>query len=436
MGGDCLNTGCVPSKTLIKSAKVLSYFKRSKEFGFKRIIADFEFKDLMKKVDDTIKKIAPHDSIERYSSLGVDCLKGNGKIVGKHSVEINGEIKTARSIIIATGASPFLPKIKGLEKIKYYTSENIWTLKKLPKKLLILGGGPIGLEMSQAFSIFGSKVTLIEINDQILANEDKDVANLISEKFKKEGIRVLVNVKAEEFKTKKLICEIKSEKVEIDFDCVLIALGRRGNLKGLGLEAVGLKIIKHENLEVNSFLQTNIPNIFVCGDVIGPYQFTHVAAYQALNATINALFMPFKKSKIDYSVIPRCIFTSPEIARVGLNEKQAKMLNISYEQSTYKLKDLDRAIIESEQAGFVKVLTKPNKEKIIGVTIVSYNASEMIAEFTLAMKNNIGLNKILNTIHVYPTMNEANKYVASVWKNKKLSKLVIKLLEYFNNLLR
>ena len=432
MGGDCLNTGCVPSKALLRSAKMISYAERAKEFGFKKTTVEFDFKDVMQRVQNVIKIIEPHDSRKRYTGLGVECIEGEAKITSPHNVEVNGKTLTARSIIIATGARPLVPDIPGLNQIDYLTSDNVWGLKALPKKLLVLGGGPIGAEMAQAFSRLGAEVTLVEMAPQILIREDEEVIEQVTKTFIKEGIKVLTNHKAKEFKHNTLICEDKGKDVSIPFDKVIIALGRKANIEGFGLEELGVKIRDTKTIEANSFLQTNIPSIYVCGDVTGPYQFTHTAAHQAWYASINALFSPLKKFKVDYTVIPWATFTDPEVARVGMNEKDANIKNILYEVTTYDIDDLDRAIADSEAHGFIKVLTVPNKDKILGVTIVSRHAGDLIAEYILAMKHGLGMNKILGTIHIYPTLSEANKYVAGNWKKEHLPIFAIKILEKFH----
>jgi pyruvate/2-oxoglutarate dehydrogenase complex dihydrolipoamide dehydrogenase (E3) component len=386
----------------------------------------------MNRVQNIIKIIEPHDSRKRYTALGVECIEGEAKILSPHNVEVNGITLTARSIIIATGAKPLIPNIPGLDQINYLTSDNVWDLKELPKKLLVLGGGPIGVEMAQAFSRLGAEVTIVEMTPQILIREDEEVIELVTERFVKEGIKVLINHKAKEFKHNLLICEHKSKDVSIPFDKVIIALGRQANIEGFGLEELGVKIRETKTIEANAFLQTNIKSIYVCGDVTGPYQFTHTAAHQAWYACVNALFSPLKKFKVDYTVIPWATFTDPEVARVGLNEKDAKIQNILYEVTTYDIDDLDRAIADSEAHGFIKVLTVPNKDKILGVTIVGRHAGDLIAEYILAMKYGLGMNKILATIHIYPTLSEANKYVAGNWKKEHLPTFAIKILERFH----
>ncbi len=436
MGGDCLNTGCVPSKALLRSAKIFSYARRAQEFGFRDMNIQFDFAQVMERVQSIIQTIAPHDSIERYTQLGVDCIQGTAKIIAPHEVEVSGKILTARSIIIATGARPLIPKIPGLDKIEYLTSDTVWDLRVRPGKLLVLGGGPIGAEMAQAFSRLGSQVTLIEMGPDLLAREDNDVIDLVTARFREEGIRVLTNHKAKSFRKEGeqniLTCDHNGQDIDITFDKVIIAVGRQANVTGFGLEELGIKLSSRHTINADTFLETNVPGIYVCGDVTGPYQFTHVAAHQAWYASINALLAPFKRFKVDYRVIPWTTFTDPEVARVGLNEKEAKEKSISYDVTIYGIDDLDRAITDSEAHGFVKVLTVPGKDKILGVTIVGAYAGDMIPEFILAMKHGLGLNKILNTIHIYPTLSEANKYVAGLWRKAHAPELALKLIEIFH----
>lgn len=431
MGGDCLNYGCVPSKALISAAKKVHLSKKAEAYGLNSISVQFDFSKVMDRVSGVIKSIEPHDSVERYSNLGVDCFSGEAKINSPYEVEVNGKILTTKNIVIATGAEPFVPPIPGLDKINYLTSENLWKIKKLPEKMVILGGGPIGCELAQAFSRLGSQVTLIEMSPTVLVREDEIVFKLITDVFESEGIKILTNHKAESFHVegnKKFIqCKTGETSVDIEFDEVLIALGRRARTKGFGLEELEVKKNQNGTIKVNEYLQTNYPNIFACGDVAGPYQFTHTAAHQAWYASVNALFKPFKKFKVDYRVIPWTTFTDPEVARVGLSEKDAIAAKIDYEVSHFEMEELDRAIAEGQTKGFLRVITPKGKDKILGVTIVSSNAGELLSEFVLAMKYNLGLNKILGTIHAYPTMSEANKYVAGVWKK---SNAPLKLLEY------
>lgn len=436
MGGDCLNTGCVPSKALLRSAKMLSYARRAEEFGFNKTTVDFDFAKVMERVQSVITAIAPHDSAERYTQLGVDCIEGAAKIVAPNRVEVNGKTLTARSIIVATGARPLVPPIPGLDQIDYLTSDTVWNLRERPKRLLVLGGGPIGAEMAQAFSRLGSEVTIVEMAPHLLVREDAEVIELVTHKFQVEGIKVLTGHKARSFRTeagqKILTCEHNGGDVDVTFDQIIVALGRQANVSGFGLEELGVKLSPRKTVEADAFLETNIPGIYVCGDVTGPYQFTHTAAHQAWYASVNALFAPFKRFQVDYRVIPWTTFTDPEVARVGLNEKEAKEKNTPYEVTTYGIDDLDRAIADSEAHGFVKVLTIPGKDKILGVTIVGTHAGDIIPEFILAMKHGLGLNKILGTIHIYPTLGEANKYAAGVWRKAHVPKLGLKIIERFH----
>jgi dihydrolipoamide dehydrogenase len=436
MGGDCLNTGCVPSKALLRSAKMLSYARRAEEFGFNKTNVDFDFSKVMERVQSVIQAIAPHDSVERYTQLGVDCIEGAAKIVAPNRVEVNGKTLTARSIIVATGARPIVPPIPGLDKIQYLTSDTVWNLRERPKRLLVLGGGPIGAEMAQAFSRLGSEVTIVEMAPHLLVREDAEVIELVTNKFQAEGIRVLTNHKAKSFCTENgesvLTCDHGGRDVDLPFDKVIVALGRQANVTGFGLEELGIKLSPRKTIEADAFLETNVPGIYVCGDVTGPYQFTHTAAHQAWYASINALLAPFKRFKVDYRVIPWTTFTDPEVARVGLNEKEAKEKGIPYEVTTYGIDDLDRAITDSEAHGFVKVLTVPGKDRILGVTIVGTHAGDIIPEFILAMKHGLGLNKILGTIHIYPTLGEANKYAAGVWRKAHVPKVGLKLMKIFH----
>lgn len=443
MGGDCLNTGCVPSKALIRSAKILSYIRRAQEFGLDPMETRFDFARVMERVQRVIGKVEPHDSIDRYTKLGVDCIQGAAKIVSPYEIEVNGPQGprkiTTRNIIIATGAGPLVPAIPGLDQIKYLTSDNVWEIRQLPKRLLILGGGPIGCELAQAFARFGSQVTQVEMAQRIMIREDDDVSDFVAAKFEKEGIQVLTSHKATRFETdghsQWLICEASGKEVrevKIGFDEVLLALGRKPNVKGFGLEELGVEISPRGTVATDEFLRTNYPNILACGDVAGPYQFTHTAAHQAWYASVNALFSPFKKFKADYRVIPWATFTDPEVARVGLNEKDAKEKGVAYQVTKYGIDDLDRAIAEEADHGFVKVLTPPGKDTVLGATIVGSHAGDIIGEYVAAMKHGFGMNKILGTIHIYPTFAEANKYAAGNWRKATAPKKTLELLGKFH----
>jgi pyruvate/2-oxoglutarate dehydrogenase complex dihydrolipoamide dehydrogenase (E3) component/uncharacterized membrane protein YdjX (TVP38/TMEM64 family) len=436
MGGDCLNTGCVPSKALLRSAKMVSYAKRAREFGFNGTDVDFNFATVMERVQQKIAQVEPHDSVERYTGLGVEVIEGEGKITSPWSVEVNGRTLTTRSIIVATGAAPFIPSIDGLDKIDYLTSDNLWSLREQPERLVVLGGGPIGCEMAQAFARLGSQVSQVERGPRILPREDPEVGEFIGQKFSDEGIRVLTGYQARQIRVdggqKRLVCEHQGETVEINFDQLLIAVGRKANVSGFGLEELGVKIAPQGTIAADPFLRTNFPNIYCVGDVAGPYQFTHTAAHQAWYAAVNALFGQFKSFKVDYRVIPWCTFTDAEVARVGINETEANEQKIPFEVTRYGIDDLDRAIADSEDYGWVKVLTKPGSDKILGVTIVGSHAGDLLAEYVLAMKYKLGLNKILGTIHTYPTLAEVNKMTAGEWKRAHTPEKLLSWVEKYH----
>lgn len=440
MGGDCLNTGCVPSKALIRSARLLAQMRRSADFGIKKADVELDFADVMDRVQTVIKTVEPHDSVQRYTDLGVEVIEGEAKIISPWEVQIitagDSRIITTRSIIVAAGSSPLVPPIPGIESIAYLTSDTVWELRELPRRLVILGGGPIGCELAQSFARLGSQVTQVEMASRLLAKEDTDVSEAVTTKFRLEGINVLIGHRAKGFiienGEKILLVEHENKEIRIPFDQILLAIGRVANIQGYGLEQLGVETSASRTIEVNEFQQTNYPNIFACGDVSGPFQFTHIAAHQAWYASVNALFGSFIKFRTDYSVIPWATFTDPEVGRVGLNEQDAKAKSIAYEVTIYHIDDLDRAIADSVAHGFVKVLTMPGKDKILGVTIVGEHAGDLIAEFVLAMKNNIGLNKLLGTIHIYPTLSEANKYAAGVWKRNHAPKGLLRCIARYH----
>ena len=436
MGGDCLNTGCVPSKALIKSARFLSMARKARELGIENSPVTFDFAEVMERIQRVIKTVAPHDSVERYTGLGVDCINGTAEIMDPYRIRVENKVITTKNIIVATGAAPLVPAFKGLEMTDYKTSDTIWNLRKLPEKMIVLGGGPIGCELAQCFARFGAKVSIIEMGSHLLIREDDEMIGFVEKSFTEDGIEILTNHKAKEFRVengqKILICETSNQEIKIPFNEILIALGRKANTKGFGLENLGVEIERTGTIKVDPFLRSNYPNIFACGDVAGPYQFTHTAGHQAWYASVNALFRGIKKFKVDYRVIPWCTFTDPEIARVGLNEKDAKQQEIPYETTDYQLSDLDRAIVDSEAEGIVKVLTVPGKDEILGVTIAGTHAGELIAEFVLAMRYKLGLNKILSTIHIYPTWSEANKYVAGNWKKAHAPQKILGYVERFH----
>ena len=440
MGGDCLNTGCVPSKALIKSAKVASTMRNADRYGIAPVEPQVPWRETIARVLDVIKAIEPHDSVERYTGLGVDVVKGYATIVDPWTVEIalndgGTQRLTARSIVIASGAEPVVPPIPGIEASGYLTSETMWDafaqMDAAPDRIAVLGGGPIGCELSQALARLGSKVTQVEMAGQLLGREDADVADAARATLEGSGVRILTDHKAVRFDGKVLVAEGSDGEVSVPFDAVIVAVGRKARLTGFGLEKLGVDT--DATVNTDAFLATKFPNIFAAGDVAGPYQFTHVASHQAWYASVNALFGQFKKFKADYRVIPAVTFTDPEIARVGLNETEAAQKGIEFEVTKYGIDDLDRAIAESEASGFVKVLTPPGKDTILGVTIVGSHAGELIAEYVLAMKYKLGLNKILGTIHAYPTMVEANKYAAGDWKKANKPEKLLGLVEKYHD---
>jgi len=437
MGGDCLNTGCVPSKALLRTAKLLSQIRRSKEYGLKNAQVDFDFADVMQRVQRVIKAVEPHDSIERYTQLGVECVQGEARITSPWTVEIDGKTTlSTRSIIIAAGARPFVPPIPGIEGIEVLTSDNVWELRSLPRRLAVLGGGPIGCELAQAFARFGAQVTQVEMLPRILVREDPEVSAFIQKKFAQEGVQVLTGHKALRVEGNTLVCEGAGNEVRVEFDRLLCAVGRVANTSGYGLEELGIPLSRARTIETNEFLQTAYPNIYACGDVAGPYQFTHTAAHQAWYAAVNALFAPFRKFRADYSVIPWATFTDPEVARVGLNQTEAKERNIPHEVTVYGIDELDRAIADETAHGMVKVLTAPGGDRVLGATIVGEHAGDLIVEFISAMKHGIGLNRILGTIHIYPTMAEANKYAAGAWKKAHAPERLLRQVERFHAWMR
>ena len=436
MGGDCLNTGCVPSKAIIRTAKFLSHQKRSKEFGVHTASAEFDFKEVMDRVRSIIGVIQHHDSVERYTGLGVDCFAGHATIESPYCVDVDGKKLTTRSIVIASGAEPAVPPLPGIDDVNYYTSDTIWEIDELPKRLLVLGGGPIGCELSQAFVRLGSNVTQVQRLPRIMPREDAEYSEMVLKQFIEDGVDVRLEHLAKEFITENganvLVCEHNGEEVQIEFDTLLVAVGRRARISGFGIDQLGIELSSNRTIEINEFLETNFPNIYAVGDVAGPYQFTHFGAYQATSAATNALLRPFYRRRVDYSVIPWATFTEPEVARVGLNEQEAKQKGIDYEATVYDFKDLSRAIADSEARGEIKVLTPPGKDKILGVTIAGEHAGDLISEFILAMQCGIGLNKILGTIHIYPTLAESVRFVAGNWKRKQVSERTMKILRGFN----
>lgn len=437
MGGDCLNTGCVPSKALIRSARHAYDNRRGSELGFDNIELPVDLNKVMRRVQRAIAKIEPHDSVERYESLGVDVELGEGRIVSPWQVEVNGKLITTRNIVIATGAEPFVPPIAGIEMVDYLTSDNIWSLEQLPGRTIVLGGGPIGTELTQALARLGSQVTQVELLPNILPREDIEFSTLVREQLEAEGVSVMTGYKATEVgrddgENYLVVTDEVGIEQRVLFDQLVVAVGRKANTTGFGLEEIGVELTANGTVAVDDYLRTNFPNIFAIGDVAGPYQFTHTASHMAWYAAVNALFGIFRKFRVDYSVIPWATFCAPEIARVGMNEQEAKAAGIDYEVTTYDVSDLDRAIADEAAHGLVKVLTRAGSDKVIGVTIAAEHAGELIGEFTLAMKHGIGLKKIMGTIHIYPTFLEMNKFAASEWRKAHKPEWALAVAERFH----
>jgi len=441
MGGDCLNTGCVPSKTLIRSARMAHYMTRADEFGLRNVRADVDFPAVMERVQSVIKAIEPHDSVERFTSLGVDCVMGEARITSPWTVEVNGKVINTRAIIVATGARPLIPEIPGIHDIDVLHSDNIWSLTELPERLLVLGAGPIGCELAQSFARLGSRVTMVDQEPQVLPREDSDASQQVNRQLQNDGIEVLTGHRAVEFQrdgnsTALLVAGTNDQQQKIAFDRVLIAVGRRANVTGFGLEELGVPVAENGTLVVNEYLQTRFPNIYACGDVAGPYQFTHMASYQAWYAALNALAGGIKKFRVKYPVVPWCTFTDPEVARVGISETEAGRDDIEYEVTRYEMTGHDRALAEGEAHGFVKVLTAAGSDRILGATIVGHHAGELIGEFVTAMTHGMGLKKIAATNHIYPTMLEANRFVANAWRSKRLPVKALGLAERWFRFMR
>jgi pyruvate/2-oxoglutarate dehydrogenase complex dihydrolipoamide dehydrogenase (E3) component/uncharacterized membrane protein YdjX (TVP38/TMEM64 family) len=434
MGGDCLNTGCVPSKALIHAAKLAAQMREANSVGVDAGEVRVDFRAVMERVQRAIDTVAPHDSVERYRALGVDVQRGHARIVSPWVVEVDGKPISTRAIVIASGAEPHVPDLPGLADSGYLTSDTLWRLREQPARLVVLGGGPIGCELAQAFARLGSQVVQIQSHARLLAREDDEVSAFVRERLAADGVDVRTELKAvaveRDGDDQVLVCDEGGQRVRVPFDKLLVAVGRQPRTAGFGLEELGIPA--ERTVETDAWLATLYPNIYACGDVAGPYQFTHVAAHQAWYAAVNSLFGQFKRFRVDYSVIPAVTFVDPEVARVGLNEREARQQQVEYEVTRYELDDLDRAITENHASGFIKVLTVPGKDRILGATIVGQHAGEMLAEFVLAMRHGLGLEKILGTIHAYPTWAEANKYAAGNWKKAHAPERVLGWLAHYH----
>lgn len=436
MGGDCLNTGCVPSKALIRAAKSVVDIQRANQFGVSGGSASVDFAAVMARVQQVIKEIEPHDSVERFTDLGVDCIAGEARFISPWEVEVDGRTISAEKIILATGASPVVPQIPGLDSVAPLTSENLWQLSTLPQRLLIMGGGAIGCEMAQTFQRLGSQVVLVEAMSQLMPGEDADLAAGVSGSLVAEGVDIMtdhrvISVQSEGAGRTAVLSGPDNSSVRVEFDRILVAVGRQANTSGFGLESLGVALNKDGTVAVDAYLRTSCPTIFACGDVAGPYQLTHAAGHQAWFAGVNALFGQFKKFAVDYRVMPQVIFTDPQLARVGLNEREAAAQGVAVEVTVYDLSDLDRAIVDGDAKGMVKVLTAPGSDRILGAAVLGPQAGELITQFVTAIKHNLGLNKILGLIHSYPTLSEANKYVAGEWKRKHVPVRLLRWVEKY-----
>ncbi|MFN3162922.1 MAG: FAD-dependent oxidoreductase [Pseudohongiellaceae bacterium] len=435
MGGDCLNTGCVPSKSLIRSGRIMAYLRRAEEYGIRNASGEVDFAAVMSRVRGVIKAIEPHDSVERFTSLGVECLQDEATIETPYRVRVGNRLIHTRSIIVATGARPLVPPIPGLDEVGYLTSDTVWELDELPKKLLVVGGGPIGCELAQAFHNLGAEVTQVDMAKRIMPREDEEVSAVVMEQFRAQGIELLTEHKLQRFvmeNGKKFMeAEHDGQTVRVEFDQVLMAIGRKPNVEGFGLENLDLPLNDNGTININNSMQTTYPNIFACGDVAGPYQFTHMASFQAFFAAINAVLGGLWRLRASYRVVPWATFTDPEVARVGLSEQEAKDQGVDYEVTRYDLDHLDRALADGEAHGFIKVLTVPGKDKILGATIVGYHAGELLGEFVFAMTHNMGLKKIAAVTHIYPTLLEANKFSANAWRSARLPEKYFPWMERF-----
>lgn len=434
MGGDCLNTGCVPSKALIRSARIADYARRAEEFGLAPVDVTVRFPEVMARVHAVIRAIEPHDSVERFTSLGVDCVQGEARVISPWQVQVGDRVITTRNIVIASGGRPKIPAIPGLDSVSFLTSDTVWELQELPPRLLVLGAGPIGCELAQAFARLGSEVTLLTHAPRLLPREDEEISEMVATGLRNAGIRVITGVEPESFESTNSgsLCRVSAGGEPVEFDQLLLAVGRTPNTEGMGLEQLGIGTNRAGHLQVDDHLRTAVPTIYAAGDVAGPYLFTHMASHQAWYAAVNALFGRFRKFRVDYSVVPWATFTDPEVARVGLNEQEAASQGVAFDVTRYDISDLDRAIADGEASGMVKVLTRKGSDRILGATIVGYHAAELINEFVLAMKHGIGLNKILGTIHIYPTLSESNKFLAGEWRKARKPEKLLAWVERYH----
>ena len=431
MGGDCLNFGCVPSKALISSARLVQRIRESEKWGLDRQEPEFAFEKVFERMRARRARIAPNDSQERFESLGVDVFHGEARFISPDEIEVDGRKLRARNFVIATGSRAVVPKIEGIDQVRYFTNETIFDeLKAKPESMIVLGGGPIGCELTQTFCRLGTQVTMIQRGDQLLAREDRDVAEFLERRLIDEGVRIIKNVDA------RSVATTDAGKIALEFldrqpgrlaertffaDALLIAIGRNPNLQSLDLKSAGVDV-NERGVRVTDYLQTSQRHIYAVGDVIGPFLFTHMADAQA-RVVVRNILMPFQflRQKMDYSVVPWCTYTDPEVAHVGLGEKEAQQKNLDYDLFVVPLEDVDRAVVENEEAGFAKILTRKGSDKILGATIVAPHAGDLLHEFVLAMNAKIGLGKISSMIHAYPTFAELARKAGDKYNKTRLT---------------
>ena len=467
MGGDCLNFGCVPSKALISSARLIQQIRQAEKWGLDRQSPQFVFEKVFERMRARRAKIAPNDSQERFESLGVDVFRGEARFVSPHEIEIRrspspqssqrstqsrsrpeaeasapgeGRRLRAKNFVIATGSRALIPKIEGIDTVPYFTNETIFDeLKEKPESLIVLGGGPIGCELAQTFQRLGVQVTIIQRGDQLLPREDRDVAEFLEHRLINEGVRMIKNADAHSVATTdagELALQLLDREPErlaertLFADALLLAIGRTPNLQSLDLKSAGVEV-SEGGLRVNDYLQTSRRHIYAVGDVIGPFLFTHMADAHA-RVVVRNILAPFQflRQKMDYSVVPWCTYVDPEVAHVGLGEKEAQQKNIDYDLFVVPLEDVDRAVVESEEAGFAKILTAKGSDRILGATIVAPHAGDLLHEFVLAMKAGIGLGKIASTIHAYPTFAELARKAGEKYNRTRLTQRTKKIFTW------
>jgi len=433
MGGDCLNYGCVPSKALVRSARLVHDLRRAAEFGLGTLPGELDLQKVFARMRERRAVIEPHDSRERFESLGVDVFVGPARFTSPHQVTVDGTTLRATNFVIAVGSSPLVPPIPGLDRIPFHTNETFFDeLHPAPRSLLVLGGGPIGCELGQVMGRFGVKVTLVELLERLLPRDDAEAAALVESRFRAEGIKVLTGTKAVGFQYGEggiqATVERAGQTETLHADALLVATGRRPNLEGLGLEAAGVEFDR-TGIKVDASLTTSQPHIYGCGDVVGPLQFTHTADYQARIVARN-IALPWLRARVDYRWAPRVTYTDPEVAQAGLTEEEARAQGVAYRIHRFDWKELDRAIIDREEEGFVKVLTPPGKDRLLGVTVVGAHAGEVLSELALAGRLGIGLSKISATIHAYPGLSQAAQRVADTYMRSRLTPRILSVLSW------